>query len=128
MTIAANIGDSAIPEIPACFPDSVVGFTPDPNLMISEWVEFFFRTIRSDLKARAPATVQKNISLRVLGEIEVPLPPLPEQHEIVRRLTAALARLDAAARAHAAAVAELDRPAPTLLARVFSGTLVPQDA
>ena len=68
-----------------------------------------------------------HLSITHFATIKVPLPPLPEQHEIVRRLEAALARLDAAARAHAAAVAELDRLDQSLLARAFSGTLVPQD-
>lgn len=65
------------------------------------------------------------------GQIEsflIPLPPLAEQHEIVRRLNAAFARLDAAAAAHAAAVAELDRLDQSLLARAFSGGLVAQSA
>jgi len=61
-----------------------------------------------------------------LRELGIAWCPLPEQHEIVRRLTAAFARLDAAERAHAAAVADLDRLDQALLARAFSGTLVPQ--
>jgi type I restriction enzyme S subunit len=73
------------------------------------------------------AVTQPNINAEAIRRLPVPLPPLPEQHEIVRRLSAALARLDAAARAHAAAVAELDRLDQSLLARAFSGTLVPQN-
>ncbi|MBC8040087.1 MAG: restriction endonuclease subunit S, partial [Opitutaceae bacterium] len=107
VTIAANIGDSAILEIPACFPDSVVGFTPNPTLIMSEWAEFYFRVIRGELAALAPATAQKNINLSILEEIQIPLPSLHEQQKIVRRLSAAFARLDAAASAHAAAVAAL---------------------
>jgi type I restriction enzyme S subunit len=61
-----------------------------------------------------------------LKALHIFLPPLPEQHEIVRRLSAAFARLDAAASAHAAAVAALDRLDQSLLARAFSGGLVPQ--
>jgi type I restriction enzyme S subunit len=30
ITIAANIADTAILAIEACFPDSVIGFVPDP--------------------------------------------------------------------------------------------------
>ena len=32
MTIAANIGDVAILDFEACFPDSVVGFVPHQNV------------------------------------------------------------------------------------------------
>src|SRR5262249_53763443 len=31
ITIAANIADAAILGIPGCFPDSIVGFTSDPD-------------------------------------------------------------------------------------------------
>ena len=72
------------------------------------------------------AAGQVGISGKDLKQTPIPLPPLAEQHEIVRRLNAAFARLDAAAAAHAAAVAELDRLDQSLLARAFSGGLVPQ--
>ncbi len=52
--------------------------------------------------------------------------PLDEQREIVRRLDSALSRLDKVAAAQAAAIAELDRLDQALLARAFSGRLVPQ--
>lgn len=68
-----------------------------------------------------------HLSFDHLRQTAVHLPPLAEQREIVRRLETALARLDAAALAHAAAVAELDRLDQSLLARAFRGQLVPQD-
>lgn len=60
-------------------------------------------------------------------ELGVALPPLAEQHEIVRRLRSALFRLDTVAAAHTAAIAELDRLDQALLVRAFSGQLVPQN-
>ena len=87
---------------------------------------------------RAPDTQQrmqravKGVAVRGINigdvrPLQIPLPPLAEQHEIVRRLNAAFARLDAATAAHAAAVAELDRLDASLLAKAFRGELVPQD-
>ncbi len=67
------------------------------------------------------------INTTQLRDVPVAWCPLAEQHEIVRRLDAAFARLDAAAAAHAAAVAELDRLDASLLAKAFRGELVPQD-
>lgn len=88
--------------------------------------------MRSPDTQRRMQRAVKGVAVRGLNigdvrPLQIPLPPLPEQHEIVRRLSAALARLDAAARAHAAAVSELDRLDQSLLARAFSGTLVPQN-
>ena len=88
---------------------------------------------------RAPDTQRrmqgavKGVAVRGLNigdvrPLQIPLPPLAEQHEIVRRLEAAFARLDAAMAAHAVAMAELDRLDQSLLARAFSGSLVSQDA
>ncbi len=67
------------------------------------------------------------LNLQDVRKVPIPLPPLAEQREIVRRLQQGLARLDAAAAAHAAAVAELDRLDQSLLAQAFAGQLVPQN-
>jgi type I restriction enzyme S subunit len=72
------------------------------------------------------AAGQVGISGKDLKQTPIPLPPLPEQREIVRRLRAAFARLDAVARTQADAVATIDRLDQSLLARAFSGQLVPQ--
>ncbi|ATC64806.1 hypothetical protein CMV30_12980 [Nibricoccus aquaticus] len=61
-----------------------------------------------------------------LKALHISLPPVAEQHEIVRRLNGAFLRLNAAAAAHATAVANLDHLDQSLLARAFSGGLVPQ--
>lgn len=83
ITIAANIADTAILEIDACFPDSVVGFIPKENICNVEYIEFFIRTIKDRLETFAPATAQKNINLRILNDVYIPLPPLEEQKMIV---------------------------------------------
>jgi len=60
---------------------------------------------------------------RDIKRLPIAIAPLPEQHEIARRLSAAFAKLDAAASAHAAAVTALDRLDQSILARAFSGAL-----
>ncbi len=65
ITIAANIAETSILAIPACFPDSVVGFVSEDEMLV-RYVELFFRTIRANLERFAPATAQKNINLAVL--------------------------------------------------------------
>lgn len=102
---------------------------PEPLLVDREFICFQLACpgVAHRLKDSVHGATRPRINLTQLREQPVAWCPLPEQQEIVRRLTAALARLDAAARAHAAAVAELDRLDQSLLARAFSGTLVPQD-
>lgn len=124
ITIAANIAETAILAIDACFPDSVVGFTANEAICNPLFVEFFIRTIRDDLAAFAPATAQKNINLETLSAVHVPCPPLNEQTEIVERLEAAFARIDKFVSEAAHAKALLDRLDQALLAKAFRGDLI----
>jgi len=128
ITIAANIAETAILTYPACFPDSVVGFTQDEVLLNVRFVELCIRSEKSELERYAPATAQKNINLQTLEGLAVPLPSLAEQseivHEVERRLSAA-SRLEVtleqqATRAHAARQSLLDE--------ALSGRFVPQDS
>ena len=127
ITIAANIAETAILGIEACFPDSVVGFLPDNDRVSGDFVEFFIRTMRSELEAFAPATAQKNINLNVLSSVRVPVPPKEEQAEIVRRIESAFGWLDRMAADHTAATRLLPKLDAAILAKAFRGELVPQD-
>lgn len=127
ITIAANIAETAILEIDACFPDSIVGFTADQNYCLPTFVEFFFRTVKSDLAAFAPATAQKNINLETLSALYIPTPPIDEQHEVVSRIEAAFAWLDKVAAEHGRAVHLLPKLEQAILTKAFRGDLVPQD-
>jgi len=83
ITIAANIAETGILKMQACFPDSVVGFIPHLGSPTVEYVECFIRTARDGLDRFASATAQKNINLEVLEPVAVPTPPLAEQTRIV---------------------------------------------
>jgi restriction endonuclease S subunit len=91
ITIAANIAETAILGIDACFPDSIVGFLPDEELCDPLFVEFFIRTVKADLAAFAPATAQKNINLETLKVLHVPCPPLNEQRQLVAKVSSLFA-------------------------------------
>ncbi len=56
ITIAANIADTAILGIDACFPDSVVGFVGYENIIKSEYVYYFLEATKLKISAYAPAT------------------------------------------------------------------------
>ena len=127
ITISANIAETAILRIEACFPDSVVGFTADETRCLPEFVEYFVRTAKADLEQFAPATAQKNINLDVLASVRVPVAPLAEQGEIIRRLDHAFTEIDRLVAEAAAARRLLDRLDQQILAKAFRGELVPQD-
>lgn len=81
MTIAANIGATAILDIEACFPDSLVGITPTEGID-SEYLEYFLQTRVKHLNSIATQSAQKNINLEKLNPLKILVPPLDEQREI----------------------------------------------
>lgn len=127
ITIAANIAETAILGIDACFPDSVVGFLPDGERIDGSFAEFFLRTARDELSAFAPATAQKNINLDILASVRLPVPSLEEQAEIVRRIESAFGWIDRLSTDAASARKLIDHLDQSVLAKAFKGELVPQD-
>jgi type I restriction enzyme S subunit len=126
ITIAANIAESGILEIDACFPDSVVGLVPHQDID-GAYVELFVRTAKADLDRYAPATAQKNINIETLNNVAVPLPPSDEQKEIGDRVTSLIGASMVVERS---LVDEMRRGAAlrqSILKDAFSGKLVPQD-
>ena len=80
ITIAATIAKTAILTFDSCFPDSVVGFTPNEktnSLFINYWFSFFQKI----LEEQAPAVAQKNINLQVLSELKIITPPISLQND-----------------------------------------------
>lgn len=81
ITIAANIAQTAVLTFDACFPDSIVGFIPHKdksNVLYAHGLFGFFQQI---LERSAPAAAQKNINLKILRELEVPVPPFDIQED-----------------------------------------------
>ena len=95
MTIAANIGDVAILNFDACFPDSVVGFVPSENVH-RDHMYYLFRAMKNELLREAPVNTQGNLNIERIGSRRVALASLPEQAAIVEYLDKATANIDAA--------------------------------
>lgn len=128
ITIAANIAETAILGIDACFPDSIVGFIPHDKLVSVEYVEFFFRTAKQNLDRYAPATAQKNINLEILESVAVPLMSVAEQQALVLEVSE---KLDAANRAENLINSKIKHSAAlkaSILTKAFSGGLVPNES
>ena len=86
LTIAANIGDVAILDFDACFPDSVVGFNAYRPILSNEFFMYGLMCYKTILDKMSRSTTQKNINIDILSQIAFPLPPLVEQKRIVARL------------------------------------------
>ncbi|MGR8861837.1 restriction endonuclease subunit S [Leuconostoc citreum] len=80
ITIAANIADTAILDIKAAFPDSVIGFesTSCDVIFVKNYID-----IQSDiLKRKAETSSQANLNLAKLKEMSLNVPSLEEQQRI----------------------------------------------
>ena len=69
----------------------------------------------------------QNLNVENVRRFRVPLPPLAEQQEIVRRVAGLFALADQLEQRLAQARKQVDKLMPSLLARAFAGKLVPQD-
>jgi type I restriction enzyme S subunit len=84
----------------------------------SAWGRAWARHVKTD------GVSQSNINGTKLAAMPLPLPPLAEQHEIVRRATGALEVADRLKSAIAVATEALDRAMKGATAKAFSGELV----
>ena len=127
ITIAANIGKTAILSVEACFPDSIVGFLAGADDVFIRYVEYFMRSIQQKLEDEAPATAQKNINLEILEKVVIPVPPMNEQLQMVVRLNEALTSASDQKRAIEIGIKQSTAQRKNILKAAFSGQLVPQD-
>lgn len=118
ITIAANIAETAFLGIPACFPDSVVGFTPSEKVL-PEYVRYFIESQKLRLWAYAPATAQKNINLKTLENLHIPYCSLPEQKEIVAAIESRLSVCDSIEQTVDAALQQADALRQSILKEAF---------
>ena len=89
ITIAANIADTAILGIDACFPDSVIGFTADENKSDVRFIKYLFdATIQQRVRQFTQGAAQDNLSQEKLLSIEFLIPELQEQRRIASILSA----------------------------------------
>jgi type I restriction enzyme S subunit len=101
ITIAANIAKTGILLFPACFPDSVVGFSAADRPTV-EYVRFWLSFLQQTLEANAPASAQKNINLAILRELQIPVPP----RDRIERFAAAVDKVEAIRKAQRLALDE----------------------
>lgn len=87
ITIAANIADTTILGIDACFPDSVMGFIPYEGVSNVKFVKYAFDILQRDCKKISQGTAQDNLSWKKLSTIKFPAPDIETQNKIVSILS-----------------------------------------
>jgi len=118
ITIAANIAKIGILTFDACFPDSVVGFRSDDPATV-EYVRIWLSFLQKLLEDRAPESAQKNINLKILRGLHIPVPDIAFRREFARRVRA----VEQLKTAHRTSLAKLDMLFASLQQRAFRGEL-----
>jgi len=99
--------------------------SPDSSKLLSEYlVHFLLSPVAQDvIHGVKVETARPNISLVDVRDLEVPVPPLPEQRRIVAYLDGLQAQVEALKRLQAETAAKLDALLPSVLDRAFKGEL-----
>ena len=87
ITIAANIAESAILGIDACFPDSVVGFMPYEGKADLKFVKYMLDEFKVYMQQISKGTTQDNLSLEKLRRIKFYVPSYETQQKIANILS-----------------------------------------
>ena len=82
ITIAANIADTGILAMDACFPDSVMGFLPYEGIADVRFVKYCFDILQQNCKKISQGAAQDNLSWEKLSTILFPVPPIAVQTKI----------------------------------------------
>ncbi len=128
----ATIGKCAVydesrgPAIPGAY---LIRFRFKQDLVAPKYVLRFFMSPAGQnlLIGGSNAVAQPNVNATTISQFVIPVPPLPEQQEIVRRVEGLFALADQLEVRLAKARGQVDALTPSLLARAFAGQLVPQD-
>jgi type I restriction enzyme, S subunit len=87
MSIAANIGDVAILDFEACFPDSMIGMIPGCNTCL-DYLFYLMRTMKGIMLRSAVLSTQLNLNYVRIGTNFAAFPPKKEQKAIAEYLDA----------------------------------------
>ena len=82
--VGATVGETAILNFEACFPDSVIGIVVNEEVADNEYVEFLLQSFKALLKEKGKGTARDNINLGTFENQRFPFPALKttERHRI----------------------------------------------
>lgn len=118
ITIAANIAKTGILTFDACFPDSIVGFKPYKNVR-TEYVQFWISFLQKILEKNAPESAQKNINLKILSNLDIPIPPIELQNQFAETVK----KVEQLKKHQKQSKQEIDNLFNTLMQKAFKGEL-----
>jgi type I restriction enzyme S subunit len=127
ITIAANIAETGFLGIDACFPDSIVGFTPFPQIANTKFIDYFFQSAKRKISSWAPATAQKNINLTILENLVIPFTSIQEQKQVVQEIETRLSVCDKIEETITESLEKAEALRQGILKKAFEGKLLSEE-
>lgn len=113
-------------EMPAIYAGYLIKLDYEKNIVVGDYLNYYLNSSKAKeyyMQVKTDGVSQSNINAKKIGEFEIPLPTLSEQHEIVRLINDLLARERKAQQAAEQALASIDLMKKSILARAFRGEL-----
>lgn len=123
----ATVGKLGVLARAAATNQAVCAIFPPPELD-PKFLFWYLRRQRSNLIAKAVGGAQPNISQTILRDLELPIPPIGEQREIVAEIEKQFSRLDEAVANLQRVKANLKRYKASVLKAAVQGRLVETEA
>jgi type I restriction enzyme S subunit len=126
-SIAGTIGETAIVKsihLPANTNQAFAIISGFKDCLLPKFLGFQLRSfVTQKTKGKARGGAMNNVSLEDLKELEIPLPPLPEQHRIVAKIEELFSELDKGIESLKTAREQLKVYRQALLKHAFEGKL-----
>ncbi len=110
-----GVGKVAIAEMDVCISQDFTGIVPNTKLIHTRYLFRFLQANQSYFVYRQRGATIKGVTRRVIEELDVPLPPLPEQ----RRIAAILDAADGLRAKRRAALGKLDALVQAVFLEMF---------
>ncbi|MEH2286342.1 restriction endonuclease subunit S [Nostoc sp.] len=111
----ATVGQTSILGVEATTNQAICHILPNPKIAIPQFLWYVLRSKLSELLSRRFGGAQPNISQQIIKSTQISIPPLSEQHRIVKTLDQA----DALRRMRTEADAKAEHILPALFVKMF---------
>lgn len=101
--------------------------TQDTGSVVKPFLKLFLKYNYERIRLKASGGVQPNLNLGIIRSIDLPLPPLKEQQEIVGRVERILSVIDQHKKLVKTELKRASKIKQSILKKAFKGNLVPQN-
>ena len=123
VTSRAPVGNVALAEVPFCTNQGCKVLVPDTDEIDSAFAFNLLHALQPELQSLAKGTTFTEVSGSTVGDVPLPLPPLPEQAAIVRFLDHADRRIRRYIRAKEKLIALLEEQKQAIIHEAVTGRI-----